>query len=211
MAGGTYVQNEAANDAADRQQAAMNAALEQSDSFSKKAEDTAMLNAQEYAPEARAQRFDTARQDAGESLAQQLTQSREKVTAPEQASGRLSEAFSTASAKSQADQLQTSLDMARAMGRVRGANDMMTEEGLINADYASQLGTIGRNAGGSMNAAGVGINAAGMPDNNQMALGGLAQGLGSAYAARNGRTTQGNGNFQPGQGYQGGGGFAWEQ
>jgi hypothetical protein len=184
MVGGTALQMKAANDAENRQERALANSLADQDMASQKAEGVAMQNAQEYAPEVRAQRFEESRTNAGESLAQQLTAARETVKAPERASGRLSEAFDSSSAKAKADQMQESLDMARAMGRVRGPQDMQNEEGFANADYASKLGIIGRNARGSAGAAQFGINAAGIPNSGQMALGGLAQGFGSASLSR---------------------------
>ena len=180
MAGGTAIQATAQNDAADRQQAALNAALEQNDRYSQKAEQTAMQNAAEYAPDTRAQRFEETRTAAGDSLAQQLTAARESAPVKLAASGRLSETFDTESAKSSADQFQKSIDMARLMGKMRGASDMLTEEGYKNADYASQLGIIGRNAQGAYQAAQPGINAAGRVDQGSMLAGGLLQGAGTA-------------------------------
>lgn len=184
IVGGTYIQNEAASDAADRQQAAMNAALEQQDQFSQQAEKTALENAEQYRPEARAQRFDEARETAGQSLAQQLVQARETVKSPEASGGRLSRAFNATAAKSQADQLQDSVDMARAMGRVRGAGDMKTAEGYVDSDYASRLARIGAGAVGHGRAAQVGINAAGQPDYTMLALGQIGTGVGMGTLAR---------------------------
>lgn len=177
---GTKMQIDAQEEAADRQQAALNAALEQNDQYSQQAEHVAMQNAAEYTPGTRAQRFDEARTAAGDSLAQQLTASREAAPVKLGASGRLSEEFNTDSAKASADQYQQSIDMARLMGKMRGASDMLTNEGYTNADYASQLGLIGRNAQGAYQAAQPGINAAGRVDQGSMLAGGLAQGVGMA-------------------------------
>lgn len=191
-AGGTYMSTEAANDAADRQQDAMNAALAQQEGYDRQAEAKAMENAQEYAPEKRAERFEEARQSAGESLAQSLVKSREEAGPTEQASGRLSETFAADRAGKMADQFQKSVDMARLMGNMQGVQNMLGGEAINNADYASQLGTIGRNARGSYNAAQPGIIGAGKVNAGQMALGsalssvgtsGLASGLGSAFGS----------------------------
>ena len=63
-------------EAADRQQAAINASLEQSDNYSKQAESKALENATQYDATDRLKKFDETKAAAGESLAQQLTKSR---------------------------------------------------------------------------------------------------------------------------------------
>jgi hypothetical protein len=89
-----------------------------------------------------------------------------------------------ASAKSQADQLQGSVDMARAMGRMRAGTDMKTSEGFVDSEFASRLGTIGSAAAGHGRAAQVGINAAGQPDYTMMGVGQVASGVGMGVLAR---------------------------
>lgn len=66
---------------------------------------------------------------------------------------------------------------------MKGTGNMLGDEALTNADYASELNTIGRNAKGDWSAAQPGIAAAGKVDSGAMALGGLAQGLGTAISA----------------------------
>ena len=178
---GANAQAEAQNEAADRQQAALNASLEQQDKWNQKAEQKALENADEYKMEDRTQRFEESRKAAGDSLAQSLVKSREESASPTVASGKLSEAFTADRAGKMADQLQNSLDLARLMGNMKGTSNMLGDESLTNANYASELNTIGRNAKGSWDAAQPGIAAAGKVDSGAMALGGLAQGLGSAY------------------------------
>lgn len=124
---GTKMQMDAQNNAANRQQAALQAALERQDRYSEQAERIAMQNAQEYRPDARAARIEMAREAAGDSLAGQPIKAREAAPIKTQAAGRLSQAFNTDAAQSQADQLQESINMARLMGRMRGAGDMLTE------------------------------------------------------------------------------------
>ena len=87
----------------------------------------------------------------------------------------------TGDATAKANQLEQSIANAKLMGNMRGGSDMLTNEGYQNADYASQLGLIGRNAQGSANAAQAGINAAGQVDGTTSMLGGLASGLGTSY------------------------------
>lgn len=178
---GANQQAEAQNDAAERQQQAINAQLEQQDKFSRIAEGKAMDNAQEYDMTKRTDRLEDAKTQAGESLAQSLVKSREDVGTPTQASGKLSDAFTADRASRMADQFQESVDMAKLMGRMRGVNDMLGNEAVTNADYASQLNTIGRNAKGSYDAAQPGIIAAGKVDGGQMAMGSLLQSAGTSY------------------------------
>jgi hypothetical protein len=178
---GAKTQADATNDAAQRQQDAINAALTQQDQWARKAEQKALENADEYDMTKRAERLEDAKEAAGESLAQSLVKSREEISTPAQASGKLSDSFIADRSSKLAQQFQDSVDMARLMGRVRGVNDMLNDEALTNANYASDLATISRNAKGDYSAAQPGIVAAGKVDSGQMALGGFAQGLGTAY------------------------------
>lgn len=179
--GGQLLSANAQEDAAARQQRAINASLEQQDQYSQKAEAKALENATQYDATDRLKNFEETRQSAGDSLAQQLAVSREETPQIAQPAGRLSKAFLTGDATAKANQLEQSIENARLMGNMRGAGDMLTNEGYQNADYASQLGLIGRNANGSANAAQVGINASGKVDSGSSLLGGLASGLGTAY------------------------------
>ncbi len=178
---GTKMQMDAQNSAAKRQQQAMDAALRQQDEYSRQAEQTALKNADEYRPEARMERFEEARQEAGDSLAGQLVKAREQAPVNVAGGGgRLSQTFDAARATAQADQFQRSVDLARMMGKMRGASDMLMEEGFRNADYASQLSQIGRNAQGTYQAAQPGIAAAGQVNSGKMLGGGLISGVGMA-------------------------------
>ena len=179
--GGAYMSAEAANDAADRQAAALNAAMEQQDNWSRKAETKALENADQYDMTDRTKRFEDTRAAAGESLAQSLIKSRDETGSPSQASGRLSESFTSDRASKLADQFQQSVDMARLMGKMRGTGDMLGNEAITNADYASQLNTIGRNARGSLDAAQPGIISAGKVNSGQVATGSLISSLGTGY------------------------------
>ncbi|MCB4358421.1 hypothetical protein [Quatrionicoccus australiensis] len=179
-AGGSYMQSEAANDAADRQAAALNSAMEQQDNWAKKAEAKAMENAQEYDMTDRTDRLNAAREQAGNSLVDSLVKSREQLGAGEQATGKLSDAFITDQQGKMANQFQRSVDMARLMGKMRGVQDMLGQEGIKNADYANQLGIIGRNAKGALDAAQPGIIAAGKIDSGKAALGSFMSSVGSS-------------------------------
>ena len=180
-AGGSYMSADAANDAADKQAQAMNDAMEQQDAFNRLAEGKALENADQYDMTDRTQRFEETRAAAGESLAQSLIKSREESGAPEQESGRLSESFTADRSSKLADQFQASVDNARLMGKMRGTQDMLGNEAIMNADYASQLQTIGRNANGSFNAAQPGILQAGRVNAGKAALGAGISSLGTAY------------------------------
>ena len=180
---GTFLQQSAQDDAMERQQRAISNQIEQQDAYNRQAEQKGLDNANEYKAEDRTKRFEEARQDAGESLAQNLIKSREEAPASTVASGRLSAAFDADRATKQASQLQDSLNMARLMGNMNGTRRMLGDEAITNADYASELNTIGRNARGSYTSAIPGIQAAGQVDGGSMALGGLMQGVGSAVGS----------------------------
>lgn len=182
---GSKMQADAQNEAADRQQSAVNASLEQQDQYSKQAEGKALENADQYKADDRLKKFEESRADAGDSLAQSLTSSREAAPAPSQAAGRMSQEFLTGDASAKADQFAKSINMAQLMGKMRGAGDMLTDEGYTNADYASQLGAIGRNAQGSAAAAKPGIIGAGKVDGGAMALGAGLSSIGTGYLGSN--------------------------
>jgi len=178
---GAKTQSDAANEAADRQAAAMNATLEQQDQFNRKAEGKALENADQYDMTDRTQRLEETRQKAGDSLVESLVKSRQESASPEQAAGKVSESFTADRATKLADQFQASVDNARLMGRMRGNQDMLGNEAIMNADYASQLNTIGRNANGSYQAAQPGIAVAGKVDANKVMTGAMLQSLGTTY------------------------------
>lgn len=178
---GAKTQSDAANEAADRQAAALNASMEQQDQFARKAESKALDNAEEYDMTDRTARLEESKQAAGDSLVQSLIKSREEIGSPDQASGKVSESFTADRATKLADQFQQSVDNARLMGNMNGVQNMLGNEGIMNADYASQLRTIGRNAGGSWNAAQPGIATAGKVDANKVALGSMLQAAGTSY------------------------------
>ena len=178
---GANAQAEAQNDAADRQAAALNAAMEQQDQWARKAEQKAMDNAQEYDMTDRTKRLEDTQQAATDSLTNSLVKSREEIGAPDVAEGKLSDAFTADRATKMSDQFQKSVDMARLMGKMRGVQDMLGNEAITNADYASQLNTIGRNAKGDYSAAQPGIAQAGKVNAGKMAMGALAQSLGTSY------------------------------
>ena len=182
---GSYMSSEAQNKAADKQQRAINASLEQQDQYSQKAEQKALENADQYQAGDRLEKFDEARVAAGDSLAKSLTASRESAPIATQASGRMSQEFLTGDASAKADQFAKSINNAQLMGRMRGAGDMLTNEGYTNADYASQLGLIGRNAQGSAAAAQPGIIGAGKVNSGQVALGSGLSTIGSLYLGSN--------------------------
>lgn len=183
-AAGTIAQQEAADDAARRQERQLALAGEEQDRLSRQAEQVAMQNAKEYDPQTRMGRFMEAREKAGDSLVADLTAARETQGLSggktEQQTGRLSQDFLTGKAGAAADEYQRSIDMARAMGNMRGAGDMLTEEGLTGANYALEGGMLGSQARRAWNAAQPGIAAAGRPNGTQMMLGGLLSGVGSA-------------------------------
>lgn len=178
---GANEQAKAQNEAADRQAAALNAAMEQQDQWSKKSEQKAMDNAQEYDMGKRTQRLEDTQQAATDTLTNSLVKSREEIGAPDVAEGKLSDAFTADRAQKMSDQFQKSVDMARLMGKMRGVQDMLGNEAITNADYASQLNTIGRNAKGDYSAAQPGIAQAGKVNAGQMTMGALAQSLGTSY------------------------------
>jgi len=180
-AAGAYMQSDAANDAADRQKKALNEALAEQDAYAKQAENVALENADQYEANKRIERLTEAKQEAGDSLTQQLISARESTPSTAQTSGRISKEFEAATNQSEADTLQSSLDLARLMGNMRGTNDMLTNEAYMNADYASDLGLIGRNASSTWNGAQPGIVAAGQVDSLQSGLGAGMSALGTSY------------------------------
>lgn len=197
---GANAQAEAQNDAADRQAAALNAAMEQQDQWSKKAEQKAMDNAQEYDMQNRTQRMEDTQQAATDSLTNSLVKSREEIGSPDVAEGKLSDTFTADRAQKMSDQFQKSVDMARLMGKMRGVQDMLGNEAITNADFASQMNTIGRNARGDYSAAQPGIAQAGKVNAGKMATGALAQSLGTSYLTNG--MIGGSGGSGNGQGVQ---------
>lgn len=180
-AGGTYLQHQETEKAANRQQQAINDALARQDEYAAKARQVATQNAEQYDPKTRLEKYDEAATKAGDSLAQTLaTVTESQPSTSLAASGKMSNEFLAGSARAKAAETERALQMARLMGKVRAPTDLTQQEGYANADAASRIGVLAGNAAGAYRAAQPGINAAGRTNSGTMLAAGLMSNLGKA-------------------------------
>lgn len=199
MVAGAYMQNQAQQKAASRQQDTIRESLQRQQALQREAEGTAMSKAMEFAPENR--------QDKQSQIEQQLTQEmlepvQQAAIAQEAPSvqGDVSEDYSTAKAKSQAEQMKSAESLARIFGRIGSAGQLRQNEAIGLGDTANEIGMLGGFSRGQAMADQAAIQSAGVPNGGAMLGGTILQGAGTAgmMGAFDGLKAAGTGNVWSG-------------
>lgn len=179
MVGGAFVQQQAADEAARRQQQAIRESLDRQRRLQIEAERAAMNRAQEFAPEDRqAEQNQIAEQLTTEFVAP-VTQASAREEAPP-IQGDVSSDYTAARAKSMAEQAKAAEALARLYGRIGSASQLRQNEAMRLGDTATQIGMLNNFSQGQARADQYGINAAGIPDGGPMLAGTILQGAGTA-------------------------------
>lgn len=199
MIAGAYMQNKAQTDAADRQQQTIRESLQRQQALQRNAEDTAMKKALDFAPETRHEKQAQLEQQLTQELIAPVQQAAVAQEAPS-VQGDVSEDYTTAKAKSQAEQMKSAESLARIFGRIGSASQLRQNEAIGLGDTANQIGMLSSFSQGQRLADQVGIHAAGVPDGGAMLAGTVLQGAGSAgmSGAFDGLKTAGMGNVWSG-------------
>lgn len=169
----------AQEDAASNRKKAVGRAQDWQDKASRKTLDTSMTNAQQYDPTARAQANTQAQDTATHSLQGYLEAAKQPSEAVK---GAVSSVFSTGRAERTLADANRATTLARLFGKMRGATDLRSIEGLNNADAATRVAGMARNKANMAGAQSVDIQEAGTPDPTLMLLGSLMSGYGMAAA-----------------------------
>jgi hypothetical protein len=179
LVGGAFLQNQAQESAAKRQQATIRDSLERQQSYQRQAEQTAMQKAQEFAPQNRQDKQDDIEQNITQQMLQPVQQQADIQSAPS-VQGDVSTDYTTAKAASQAEQLKSAETLARIFGRTGAASELRQGEAIGLGDTGQQIDTLHNFSQGQGAADQYGINAAGIPNGGAMLAGTVLQGAGQA-------------------------------
>lgn len=180
---GTVSQMNAQDDAQSRSKNAFNQNLLRDQEYQKKQTNLVQENAQQYEAPVRQAGEAAAVDSATQSLTSNLLRDREAAVGAGDASGKVSQDFTTGRAKRVGDELQRSTDIARLMARVRGPSDQRAGEAITNADFAGRGSSLGADRGFMAGAGNTDAQVAGQPDGTQMLLGGAASNIGTGMLA----------------------------
>lgn len=173
-AGGTYMQSEAASDAADQRQRIMMQAEEENQKINKAGEETVNDFAEKtFGAENRDERYEQAAQTRETSLAEALSSAR---TTPEQTSGNVSSDYLQARQTSATAADAEAAKRAKLLARTGATSLMYGQEGMMGGQLSSDLAGL---ADKSRRNSRYAQNAAGNVRGDSLA-GGLLAGLGGA-------------------------------
>ncbi len=193
MVAGAYMQNQAAVEAQDRQNAAIREGLKRQSQLQQEAEKKALDTAQTY---------NTADRTAEQTqLADEITQNLMTPVSESQAiraqqtttQGNVSDDYSTAKAASDMASLKSAEQLARLLGKSTSANRLRMNEGIRLMDAGQAIDQLGSFSRGNQAADQIAIQVAGRPDADMQFAGSVLQGVGSAGlmgAGSSGTTSQ---------------------
>ncbi|HCP79688.1 MAG: hypothetical protein CML16_17485 [Pusillimonas sp.] len=177
--GGAFIQNQAQQDAAARQQRAIQESLMRQQNLQRQAEQAAMKKATEFNPDDRLDKQNVIEQQLTTEMLEPVKQNMaERVEAPS-VQGDVSDDYSTARASSMAQQAKTAEALARIFGRIGSASQLRQNEAIGIGDTANEIGMLKNFSRGQHAADQVGIQSAGIPDGGSMLAGSVLQGVGT--------------------------------
>lgn len=181
MVGGAVIQGRAQSKAAKRQKAAITEGMRRQSKVLDDKRALTLDNLEQYRPEQRMIAQEAAATEAEEGLVGELIRAKDAGISIPESNGDVSNQYKTNLARAAVDEMDRASVMASLMSRFRAPTDMRFEEGIDNANFASQQG--GLDARGRSMAATDDflIQQAGKPDPRKMMLGSLMQSIGSAY------------------------------
>jgi hypothetical protein len=174
--GGTAIQLNAQQAAADRQARANEAALQEQDGFRRKNADLLMGAAQQYNGTDREQAAQVQQAAAGEKLAAAVTSNQLAQLGPgAQANGTVSREFTALQGQRLMEGLKKAAEQARLMGNLRGFENLKQAEGARMGDSAIEQGVNSAAARSQWEAAQPRIANAGKVNQGAMILGSILQ------------------------------------
>ena len=147
-AGISYASSEKSNK---QRTSALNRAGEAEQESTKKAAQLAIEGAQKYDPTARLAAQGEAEKTAADSLGTSLVKSNEQLPNTD-VQGNVSDEYLVNKGKSTTERASRSLRLSQALAKIRAPNDLRFNEGLDNANTASQIGDSQANARNALNA-----------------------------------------------------------
>lgn len=182
--GGAFLQNQAQQQAASRQQEAIRAENERQRQFQMQAEQAALNRVEDYQPEQRQDRQKQIEQQVTDTLIQPVQEAMPAMQDQAAVQGNVSSDYTTARAKSQSEQMNAANELARIMGKITGAGRLRQDEALKMMQTGQNIDMLKSFAAGSQQAGGIEAQAAGVPDGGMTLAGGLLQTLGSVGLAK---------------------------
>lgn len=181
-AAGALAQYQAAQDAQQNADNQFAANAENDRKYQDKSQRLAVENAQIYDPTQRQANEQGAVTAAEESLKGQLLAARQDAPAPD-ISGSVSKDYTEGSARTAANELQRSTDIAKLWARMRGPNDLRAGEALHNTSAGEEARSLAADRGFAAGAGGRAAQLAGQPGGAQSAIGGALLNFGSGTLA----------------------------
>lgn len=203
-AGGTAIQMDAQQSAADRQARANDAALQEQDGFRRKNADLLMGAAQQYNGTDREQAAITQQTAAGDKLNTAVTSNQLAALGPgAAANGTVSREFTALQGQRLMEGLKKAAETARLMGNLRGFDNLKQGEAAVTANSAIDQGVNSSVARSQWEAAQPRIANAGRVNQGQMILGSILQAasgpIGGSVASAM-RPAPAGGGIRPGAG-----------
>lgn len=196
MVAGAGMQYKASNDAAKRQAAETRAALARQAELQKQAEAKAMGQAKEFNTNDRAAAQDQIAQELTQEFIKPVESAQQINAAQSTTQGAVSNDYTTAKAKSNAETMKAAEFVARLLGKTTAAGRLRNNEAIRMADTAAGIDRLGNFSRGQAGADQIAIQAAGRPDAGMQLAGGLLSAAGSAgmSGAFNGANTAASGS-----------------
>lgn len=176
---GSAMQYSASQDAAARQRQQIQDETQRQQAFQRQAEQTALNRVQDYDPQTRRDNQQQIEQQVTDNLMQPVQQAQPAMQDQSSVQGDVSSDYTTARARSQADQMNLVQNLARIMGKITGANRLRQDEALKMLSTGQQIDQLKNFAQGSQGVNQLEVQQAGVPDGGTMLAGGLLQTLGS--------------------------------
>lgn len=180
MVAGAGMQYKASNDAAKRQAAETRAALARQAELQKQAEAKALGQAKEFNTNDRAAAQDQIAQELTQEFIKPVESAQQINAAQSTTQGAVSNDYTTAKAKSNAETMKAAEFVARLLGKTTAAGRLRNNEAIRMADTASGIDRLGNFSRGQAGADQIAIHAAGRPDAGMQLAGGLLSAAGAA-------------------------------
>lgn len=177
---GSYMQYQAAQDAQERQNAAIREGLQRQRDLQIQAEQKAMDTAREFDTEGRKTEQTQIADQITQELVAPVSESQAIRAQQQTTQGNVSDDYTTAKAASDVQSLRAAEQLARLLGKSTSANRLRMNEGIRLMDAGQAIDQLGSFSRGNQAADQIAIEVAGRPDAGMQFGGSILQGLGTA-------------------------------
>ncbi len=188
MVAGSAMQYKAAQDAQERQNAAIRESLKRQRDLQMQAEQKAMGTAREFNTEDRRTEQTQIADQITQELLAPVSESQAIRAQQTTTQGNVSNDYTTAKAASDVQSLKAAEQLARLLGKSTSANRLRMNEGIRLMDAGQAIDQLGNFSRGNQGADQIAIQVAGRPDAGLQFGGSVLQGVGSAGLMAGGST-----------------------